>query len=77
MGGDGIAWERSIKGRLYDVRQTLLAADKLAEATREVRRDRARQWSHAEKVALFAFAAATALGAILGAIAAILPLLAG
>lgn len=61
LGGGDVAWERSVKGRLYDVRQTLLAADNLSRAVREVRRERSQKWSRHEKAALFAFAALTAL----------------
>lgn len=61
LGGGDVAWERSVVGRLYDVRQTLLAADNLSRAVREVRRERAQKWSRGEKLALFAFAALTAL----------------
>lgn len=74
-GGGDVAWERSIKGRIYDVRQTLLAADNLAQAVREVRRERARQWSRWEKGALFVFAGATALASLIGAAAAVVALL--
>jgi hypothetical protein len=45
---------------LHRVTNTLETADKLAEALREARRERARQWSRWEKIGLFVFAALTA-----------------
>lgn len=59
-GGDGVPYNRSIRGRLHELENIARAADNLAAAAREVRRTRDRQWSKLEKSALFVCAAATA-----------------
>lgn len=74
-GGDGVAWEQSIRGRLHKMQETLSTADALSEALREVRRERAKRWSKGERLALFGFATVGALAAIIGAVAALVPLL--
>jgi hypothetical protein len=56
-GGPAVEWEQSIRGRLHRVTQTLDTADKLAEALREVRRERSQRWTKGERI----FAAAVAL----------------
>lgn len=67
-GGPSVPYKRSIDGRIYDVRQTLLAAEKLSEAVREVRRERTRAWATWQKVALFVCAAITAVAAVIAAV---------
>lgn len=76
-GGGDVPYAKSVVGRLYDVRQTLLAAEKLSEAVREVRRDRARRWTRREKWALFLFAGLTAIGSFVAAVAAVAAALGG
>ena len=46
--GPGVPWEQSVRGKLHAMRDTLAAADKLAEAAREVRRVQSRRWSRAQ-----------------------------
>lgn len=60
-GGPSTRYEDSARGRLHRIMTTLDTADKLAEALREVRRDKARQWSRWEKLGLFVFAGAAAV----------------
>ena len=59
-GGPSTRYEDSARARLHRIMNTLDSADKLAEALREVRRERAKQWTTAQKVGLFVFAAAAA-----------------
>lgn len=59
--GPRVPWEKSIRGRLHAVKDTLDNADQLARALREVRRERRNRWSKGQKVALFCFAAAGAV----------------
>lgn len=60
-GGPNRPYRESARARLHDVTQALNTADKLADALREVRRERARQWSRWEKIGLFVFAALAAI----------------
>lgn len=69
-GGGQIPWERSIRGRLHAVQNTLHTADALATALREVRRDRAHAWNVWEKSGLFVCAAVTAGSALYAALVA-------
>jgi hypothetical protein len=62
-GGPEIEFARSVRGRLHMIENTLRGADKLADAAREVRLQRVRQWSRAEKL----------IGLGLGLLAALAP----
>lgn len=42
-GGQGVEWKNSIRGRLHAMSSAIDAADKLAEATRELVREQSRQ----------------------------------
>lgn len=57
--GPNVPWEQSIRGKLHRVTNTLDNADKLAEALREVRRERSQRWTRGERFAALLFAAAT------------------
>ena len=39
-GGAGVAWPQSLRGRLHDMQSAIEAADKLADATRELAKQR-------------------------------------
>lgn len=58
--GPSVPWDQSIRGRLHHMRNSVLAAEQLAQAAREVRRAQRRQWSLAERVLLAAAALAAA-----------------
>lgn len=68
--GDGgaIAYERSIEGRVTAMEHTLRAADSLADAAREMRRNTIRAWSRWEKAGLFVFAAVTTACSVVAAL---------
>lgn len=67
-----MSYDRSIEGRVSAVERNLSGADALAQAAVELRRSSARSWSKLEKAGLFLFAAATAAGSIIAAVAIVL-----
>lgn len=42
-GGASVAWPQSIRGRLHDMQSAIEAADKLADATRELAKQREKE----------------------------------
>jgi len=58
-GGSSTRYEDSARGRLHHLMQTMDTADKLAEALRQVRKERGRQWAGWQKMGLLACAIAT------------------
>lgn len=61
LGGPNVEWERSLDGKLYEVRQDVATTEKLAEAAREIRRTRLHVWANWQKRLLLVAAIATAL----------------
>lgn len=59
--GPHVPWDQSVRGRLHRVSETLAAADKLAEAAREMRRARRHTFSVAERILLAVCAVAAAV----------------
>jgi hypothetical protein len=70
-GGPSVAWDRSIRGRLHAMQSTESAAAALADALREVRRERTRRWADWQKVALVLSAVVTAAASVYAALSAI------
>lgn len=69
-GGPSVTWERSLRGRLHAVTNTLDTANALTTALREVRRERARRWRPWMQFVLAACALLTAAAAVYSAVAA-------
>lgn len=70
-GGPSVAWERSIRGRLHAMRSTDTAAAALADALREVRRERSQRWGTWQKTLLVLSAVVTAAASVYAALSAL------
>lgn len=63
-GGASVAWSQSVRGRLHEMSAAIEAADKLAEATRELVREQARTRQNRVKTWQWVLGAVVAIAAV-------------
>lgn len=63
-GGTTVAWKQSIRGRLHEMSAAIEAADKLADATRELVREQARTRQSRIKTWQWVIGAVVAIAAV-------------
>ena len=55
-GGNGVEWERSLRGRVHKLENVQATTEALAAAARDLRRVNERRWSRVEKTGALLFA---------------------